>query len=345
MANQSENISAPQKALIIKPSSLGDVITALPVLRGLKRTHPATKVDWLISTACMDILRDDGQINALVPFERKRLGRCWRSADAAGALWQFYRTLAGGEYDWVIDLQGLVRSGIFSLFTHAKLRAGFGDAREGGHIFYNHAFTPQLPHTVDRNIELARSLNLDAKPQDMYLKIDDEAKKTIQNMLPGGDYIVCVPPTRWNTKKYPVRHWRKVIAAISARITVVISGSPAADEMTLCQSVAENMGPQVINMAGKTSLREMAALIAGSRGVICSDSAAKFIAPAVGVDCVTLLGPTRTEMTGPYLKGKALVADVPCSGCLKKRCNHITCMQSIQPELVISAAMDMIDRH
>jgi len=79
-----------------------------------------------------------------------------------------------------------------------------------------------------------------------------------------------------------------------------------------------------------------------SRGVVCSDSAAKFIAPAVGVDCVTLLGPTQMDRTGPYPVGRGIVADIPCQGCLKKRCEHITCMQSIKPEVVIAAAMDMI---
>ena len=86
----------------------------------------------------------------------------------------------------------------------------------------------------------------------------------------------------------------------------------------------------------------MVGVIAASAGVICSDSAAKFIAPAVGVDVVVLIGPTRVERTGPYLRGRAVLADVPCRGCLKKSCRHLTCMQMIRPAEVVAAAKEML---
>ena len=103
-----------------------------------------------------------------------------------------------------------------------------------------------------------------------------------------------------------------------------------------------NAGPRAINLAGQTGIREFVAIIAASGGVICGDSAAALIAPAVGVDSVVLIGPTRPERTGPYGGGRAIVADVPCRGCLKKLCSHITCMQLIDPDEVIEAANAML---
>ena len=85
----------------------------------------------------------------------------------------------------------------------------------------------------------------------------------------------------------------------------------------------------------------MAAIIAHAGGVICCDSAAKFIANAVGVNVVTLIGPTRAERTGPYRAGKVVLADVPCRGCLRRRCRHATCMQAIRPADVIAAAEEL----
>ena len=152
---------------------------------------------------------------------------------------------------------------------------------------------------------------------------------------------MAVPPTRWQTKLYPTRHWRRVVEALSAETTVVLVGSPSAEERDLCAAIAAGQSKAVVDLSGQTKLPELAALIAGSAGVICSDSAAKFIAPAVGVECVCLMGPTRIERTGPYLKGHAMVADVPCAGCLKKRCSHISCMQSISPESVIATASEL----
>ncbi|MCK4602776.1 MAG: glycosyltransferase family 9 protein, partial [Phycisphaerae bacterium] len=158
--------------------------------------------------------------------------------------------------------------------------------------------------------------------------------------LQRGAFIVCVPPTRWPTKRYPVRLWRKVLAKLIERTPIVLLGAPG--ERQYCRAVAEGLPAGVFNLAGQTSIGEMVALIAASAGVICSDSAAKFIAPAVGVDAVTLIGPTRPERTGPYLKGRAIVADVPCQGCLKRRCSHITCMELIAPQDVAQAAEEML---
>ncbi len=114
----------------------------------------------------------------------------------------------------------------------------------------------------------------------------------------------------------------------------------------MCAEIARDMDlEKVLDMAGQTKIPQMVGIIAASRGVVCSDSAAKFIAPAVGVDCVTLIGPTQMKKTGPYPAGRGIITEVLCQGCLKKQCDHITCMQSIKPEVVIEAAMDMIEKN
>jgi ADP-heptose:LPS heptosyltransferase len=114
------------------------------------------------------------------------------------------------------------------------------------------------------------------------------------------------------------------------------------EERRLCASAIEGLDSGVVNLAGQTDVPQMVAMLAAAAGVICGDSAAQFIAPAVGTNVVTLLGPTRRERTGPYLRGSALVADVPCQGCLKKRCGHVTCMQTISPADVVREAMEML---
>ena len=341
--------SAPERVLIIKPSSLGDVVAALPVLRGLRRSFPDAHIAWMVSANCAALLRDDPDLDKIVYFDRKKLGRCWWDPSAHAELWALRGMLRRGRYDWTIDLQGLVRSGIFSRWTRADLRAGFADAREGASWFYNHKIATTAEHTVDRNIELARRLGVEAREDDMTLTVSDFGREFAdafcnERGLGGKDFIVCVPPTRWVTKQYPIRCWRRVVGELSKEVPVALLGSPAADERWTCRQVAEGFGPSVVNLAGRTTIPQMVALIARSAGVICSDSAAKFIASAVGADSITLIGPTRVERTGPYPRGRTIVADLPCRGCLKKRCRHITCMESIRPGLVLAAARDMMGR-
>jgi len=163
-----------------------------------------------------------------------------------------------------------------------------------------------------------------------------------EHALRRGQFLVCIPPTRWPSKRYPPRHWRTVIRALRDEIPVVLLGAPGDERQ--CNDIIVGLGDGVVNLAGRTSVPEMVGVIAASGGALCSDSAAKFIAPAVGVDVVTLIGPTQAERTGPYRHGRALVAQVPCQGCLRKRCAPAICMELIPPADVIATAREMLSR-
>lgn len=335
---------APQKVLIVKPSALGDVITAVPVLRALRRAFPQAHLSWMLSAGCAPVVAEDADLDEVVLFQRRRLGRAWRSPGAARDLFRFLRALRDARYDWVIDLQGLFRSGFFARATCAPLRAGFATAREGAWLFYTHTCRPAGPHTIDRNLELARSLGVEARRADMTLTPTPAGRATAATLRRTcgleGEFVLLVPPTRWETKCYPPRHWQAVAADLARRRPVALLGT--AGDRALCERIADGAGGGCVSLAGQTDLPAMVALIAASACVVCSDSAAQFIAQAVGVDVVTLIGPTRAERTGPLLRGRALVAPVPCQGCLRRRCRHITCMQTIAPEAVVSTVEELL---
>jgi len=324
--------------LLIKPSSLGDVATAVPVLRALRRQFPAAHLSWMLSSGCAPLLAGDGDLDEIVLFERRKLGAWWRSAAAGGQLVRFLDGLRRGRYDWVIDLQGLLRSGLFALATGAPLRAGFADAREGASAFYTHRCRPRQRHTIDRNIAVARMLGVEAARADLTLAVSDEGRRFAEEFRreagAAGGYYVCVPPTRWASKLYPPRRWRQVVAALARRLPVAVVGT--ASDAALCRQVAD-ASPAARDLAGRTSIPQLVGLIAASAAVVCSDSAAQFIAAAVGRPAVVLVGPTRVERTGPCAGGRAVVAPLPCRGCLRRRCRHITCMEAIDPGEVVAA--------
>jgi heptosyltransferase-1 len=279
------------------------------------------------------------------PSRTCRLGKFWRSPKAAGKLWRFLRQLRKGRYDWVIDLQGLLRSAIFTRASHAPLRAGFGDGREGAPLFYNVTHTPLAPHTVRRNIELAQGLGIDARDEDMTLQVTHAGEiyahtlRTEQG-LTDKNYVVCVPPTRWATKRYPARRWRAVIDQLRADCRVVVTGTP--DDIAYCDEITSGMN-DVLNVTGQTSVEQLVGLIAHSGGVVCCDSAAKFIAPAVGANVVCLIGPTQLDRTGPYPHGRAIVSPALCQGCLRKRCKPAgICMALIDPDQVVAETRAML---
>ncbi len=330
-----------ERILIIKPSSLGDVVTAVGALRGLRRALPGAHIAWLVAAAHAPILEGDPDLSEIILYDRRKLGRFWRSPLACGAVAGLLWRLRRGRYDWAIDFQGLFRSGVFTWATRAPLRAGFADAREGAAMFYNRVVSVWASHTVDRNRELAGALGVEVRPEDMRLWVSPAGHAFAEEFcrrhsLRGKDYLVCVPFTRGRTKNYPPRRWREVASALGAGRRVVLVGAPG--DRPAAGPIAEGLGPAVINLVGQTNIPQMVGLIARSAGVVCGDSAAKFIAPAVGVPALVLIGPTRIERTGPYLQGQAIVADVPCQGCLKRFCRHVTCMESIPSAAVVEAA-------
>lgn len=343
--------TAPRRVLIVKPSALGDVVTALPVLHGLRRTFPEVEIDWIVRDMYAPLLADQPGLRRVVTYDRKLLGSFWRPGAGSEHLRDLKRTLREAEYDWAIDLQGLFRSAMFVRWTRADLRAGFRDARELAPLFYTHRIeAPVGQHTVDRNLQLARALGVDARPGDLTLSVSQEARTRAHRLLDGAGlprdgFLAIVPPTRWETKKYPVRRWREMLSELPGDLPVAVLGNKGR-EQELCSRVAEGMD-SAVSLAGQTDLPSLAAMLASAGAVVCCDSAAKFIAQAVGTPVVVLIGPTISERTGHYPKspvgGVSISADLPCRHCLKKVCLHGTCMDLIPPGQVASEAIKALE--
>src|SRR5258707_5199126 len=128
----------PTNILIIKPSAIGDVVHALPVLSLIKRKWPTAKVSWLVTPACAGLLEGHPLLDEVILFDRKRLGHVWRSLRRALELRRFTRSLRQRQFDLVIDLQGLFRSGCLARKTGANVRVGFPTARAMAWRFYTH---------------------------------------------------------------------------------------------------------------------------------------------------------------------------------------------------------------
>ena len=121
------------KILILKPSSLGDVVQALPVLRLLKRHLPASEIHWWIDSGLAPLLEGDPDLTGVVRFERKR----WASLPHWPEMLRSIAGMRAQKFDWVIDLQGLARSGAFAWLANGQLLAGLDEAREGARGFYD----------------------------------------------------------------------------------------------------------------------------------------------------------------------------------------------------------------
>jgi heptosyltransferase I len=327
----------PDRILIIKPSAIGDIVHALPALNLVRRRWPAAKVSWLVTPACADLIRGHPQIDELIIFERKRFGAGWRSPRAFGELFSFLRSLRDRKFDLVLDMQGLFRSGYMSWATRAAVRLGFSNAREGGWIFYNHWVRNDLrTHAVTRYLDLAEAAGCGREPVEFVLPVRDEDRATVSALLPPGErYAVLAPGAGWDTKRWPVERFAALVPPLREMgLTSVVAGGPG-DRKWSAQI------PGAIDLTGRTTLKELIALLDSASVVIGNDSGPSHIAAALGRPLVTMYGPTSPEATGPWGKMEGVVQfQVPCHPCYRKTCSHQSCLQKLQ----VGTVLDRIHR-
>ena len=273
-------------------------------------------------------------------------------AKSPGRFWRALKTLRhslGRPFDVAVDLQGLLRSGLITLASAAPFRIGFANSREGSHFFYNYRVDiPDMnTHAVDRYLLFAEYLGIEHLDIAFPICIDPEARKAVRRLLgervSGRPVVLLSIATTWQTKHWPVEKWialsRNLIENVHARIVLV---GRREGEKVFDRFVALADFP-FLNLATKTSLAELVALIEEANLVISGDSAPTHIADALGTPLVALMGPTDPQRTGPYTQtSHAIRGSVDCRPCGKKRCPDPRCITEISDQEVLEMALGVL---
>ncbi len=324
----------PQRILVIKPSSIGDVVHAIPVWRALRRRFPAAKISWLIAPACANLIEGLPDLE-LILFERKRLGNAWKSREAIKELLAFQRSLRERQFDLVVDLQGLLRSGWFSWCTRAPVRVGFANAREMGWMFYTHRVSiyTMEEHAIVRNMKIAAALGCDSDIG-FEFPITEEDRAAGRRLVPGDEpFAVICPGANWLTKRWPVERFAELPRQLKSRLGLrtIVAGGP--DDVALGTQIAD-----ATSICGQTTLRQLAAIMERATIVITNDSGPMHIASALGRPLVCMFGPTNPVRTGPYRQEASVVrVELDCSPCYRRECADCRCMQRIDSSRVLAA--------
>jgi len=323
------------RILIIKPSSLGDVATTLPMLCDLRRAYPDAKIDWLIHPSLTALLQGHDAINDLILFDRKKLASWWYKPSALSLFRKLLKQLRAARYDLVIDAQGLFRSGFLARYTGAKTRIGFATAREGATLFYTHKVP--LPNrgktmlAVDRMRALLAPLHIDTTTPAQFrlpVQVTQHSAFRIPN-----SFVAIIPGARWNTKRWDIERYIEITRKLLADGQhVLLLGSP--DEKPLCDQI-QAAAPAATNLAGQTTLAQMIALLDRASLILGNDSGPLHVAVALGKPIVAIYGPTSPDFVGPYGQlQNVLRHDVPCHPCRLRECDHHSCMKGVPVELV-----------
>lgn len=325
-------IKPPKKILIVKPSSLGDVVHSLPFLNAVKACFSKAEIHWVIAKGLEGLLEGHPMINKLWIINKDAWKKIVNIKGTISELKVLLKHLKKEEFDIVIDLQGLLRSGILTAGTGAPVRVGFTEAREGSKLFYTHKVQGgRNIHAVDRYLKIADFLGCDINDICFPLPLFFNSALSTQHSALSKEYVVIVPGARWKTKMWPPEKIGNLSGMLS--LNTVIVGSKR--DVDIADKVVALSKGKAISLAGKTDLKELIEVIRGAKFVVSNDSGPMHIAAALGIPVFAIFGPTDPLITGPYGEGHTIIReDIQCSPCFKKACNDLKCMDRLSVEKV-----------
>lgn len=338
-------MSATFRLLLIKLSSFGDVIHALPALEALRQGHPRAEITWLVEEAFAPLLLGHPALDRVWAVPRVRPGRpgAWREL---GRLLAVVRRVRQERFDAVLDLQGLLKSAFWVAMAKSPRKVGYDGTRELSYLALTERLPPYDPeaHAVWRSLALARHLGAPAGPPRFRLEHLGRAPEGARGLLDSGDWVVLHPGARWASKLWPVAHWAGLAAALRRRgLRVALTGSGA--DRGLTQAIAAEAGGGILDLAGRTGLGELAWVLRQARLMVTVDTGPMHLAAALGTPAAALFGPTAPWRTGPFGPGHVVLRrDLPCSPCFRRRCPEPRCLRELHPEEVLGAVAKVLSR-
>jgi lipopolysaccharide heptosyltransferase I len=309
------NIAEPKNILIIKPSALGDIVHALPVLSSLRGRFPEAKVTWLVNKSFAPLLECTEGLDAILPFDRKGMSRWYCNPADFCTLRQFRRILRAGRFDLVLDLQGLLRSAIFAKMTGCPRRIGLKEAREFASLFYTRqvARPADSVHILDYYFALLKEIGVETCLPDCPLTAPAAARESIhqklrENNLSPKQFAVLIPGSAHAYKCWPAEPFANVAEALHHHYgwPAVVVGTQS--ERVYADAIRAAASTPVVDLTGQTAIPELIALFEQAGAVVSNDTGPGHIALAVKTPGVIIFGNTNPLRLGPYRRPECIAA-------------------------------------
>ncbi|EKT4466336.1 lipopolysaccharide heptosyltransferase I [Pseudomonas juntendi] len=309
------------RVLIIKTSSLGDVIHTLPAITDAAHAIPGIRFDWVVEEGFAEIPSWHPAVDQVIPVAIRRWRKNLWQTLKSGEWKAFKQRLRERKYDLVIDAQGLVKSAWLTRYVKAPV-AGLDrySAREGwASRFYDRRLSVAVgQHAVERVRQLfALALAYDLPEGLGRYGLDLDRLQ----LPPAAPYVVFLHGTTWATKHWPEAYWRELAERLGRRNLQVRLpwGNPA--EKARAERIAQ--GLKNCEVLPKLNLAGVARVLAAAKACVAVDTGLGHLAAALDVPTISLFGPTNPGLTGAYGRSQVHQAsDWPCAPCLQKKCTY-----------------------
>jgi len=368
-SNSGRPRSAPERILIVRLSSFGDVIQTLPLLPAIRRRHPTAKIGWVIDRELADAIEGHQYLDFIHRCDRNRWGRDFTNPLKWPRLLREIRQLAAEidaiRYDVAIDAQGLFKSATIPYMAGIPRRVGFAHRREFTNLFYTEKiisrddyFDPSRHH-LEHMLKLLGAIGCEIGEYSLVIPPENHAAAAridylLTKLEATGPIVVIAPFTQWASKRWPLERWRmlaqRMLQDTNTGIVLVGASGDRASAVELTEAIGESAAGRVLNLAGLTSIGDLYALFSRVQITIAADTAPLHVAGAAGCPhLVGLFGSTSSTRTGPLgNSSKTSLSANPqmsCQPCLQRTCRYGTteCMLRISPDDVLAELKKCLD--
>src|SRR5690349_14476074 len=328
------------RVLLIKLTSLGDLIHALPALSDAQNAVPGIEFDWVIDENFQEIATWHPAVKCVITTNHREWRGSLASSETHGSISTTIGQMRSRQYDLVIDGQGNFKTALLSLCAKG-LRAGFDShsVREWiAHLAYQRRYAASRnAHAIERLRRLfaaALDYPVPDSPPDFRIRRERFVKPAVG--LPG-EYLVFIHNASWKTKLWPERHWIELIGkAVQAGFRVLL---PWGNSLEEARAKRLAIAPEV-QVLPRLRLSEIGYVLARARACVCMDTGLSHLTAALDVPAVTLYGSTDSGLIGASGASQVhLKSDRFCAPCRSKTCRYSSgdnpCLEQIGPERVL----------
>jgi heptosyltransferase-3 len=338
-----------RKILVIQLGDIGDVVWSIPTFWALKEAFPQAGLFVLLRKHRGDFLLDDAHIENILVVEAGTL------CDSL----KLVKTIRGGKFDLLFDLRADDRGAYLALCSGAKIKAAqYYPSLPWRNRFFTHLVeenpaAEKLPGAAQQSLKIVHGFGVKETTAVPKIFVAEEARTTIlerlaQEKISLQNGLVTINPfSRWSYKEWPMDRWRRLSLWIWRRyqMPIILTGS-SEERCRAGALMVGNDGP-IYNFAGRTTLREMAALLEKSSLHLGVDSAAPHMAAAVGTPTVTLYGPSDwRDWAFPGEQNRGVVSEMDCVPCRQKGCQgqgRSVCLENLPVDRVQAAVRELLE--
>lgn len=287
----------PESICVLRLSAVGDACHALAAVRALQRRFPTARITWIVGRLEHTLVGDVPGVEFII-YDKRGGFKAWRALRVA---------LAGRRFDVLLHMQAALRASFVSLAVPARLRVGFDRARAKDlqWLFTDATIAPQpRAHALEAQLGFARALGARDEPPRWDIPLPDAARAFALDNAPRQPYLVISPCSSQRARNF--RNWRAeryaalVDHAAARGLATVLTGGPTALERDYARAIAAAARAPVVDLIGRTDLKQLLALLAGARAAVCPDSGPAHMADAVGTPVIGLYATSNPDRTGPF---------------------------------------------